>query len=162
MPKLQYAKVATCQSCKVSKFQSAKVSKCQRAKVTYCQRQKDAQLKNYKDASLKSCNVKKCKNGKLKVPKFGICHCCKVLKVCQNCLSLSLSCLYQDRHGDTHAALNLHLLPPIQRCAHIFEQPPPCDLCMCSCKQDCYQGRHLKPPTHLQPADLLPLGKLQS
>ena len=110
-------------SCKVAKCQSAKVTKCQSYEVQVWQ---------------------------IESAKLAICHSWNVPNIRQNCLSLSLSCLCHDRHGDTHAALNLHLLPPIQRCAHIFEQPPPCDLCMCSCKQDCYHGRHLKPPTHLQ------------
>ena len=35
-------------------------------------------------------------------------------KVWQNSLSLTLSCLYQRRHVDTHVALNAPLLPHIQ------------------------------------------------
>ena len=110
---------------------------------------KDEKIQSWKYAYLQNFKVSKLQSANMANWKCQTCNLSQ-FQICQNCLSLSLSCLYQDRHGDTHAALNLHLLPPIQRCAHIFEQTPPCDLCMCSCKQDCYRGRHLKPPTHLQ------------
>ena len=80
--------------------------------------------------------------------------------VWQNSLSLSLSCLYQGRHGDTHVALNSHLLPPIQRCAHKSSSHS-FDLYICACKQGCYHGRHLKPPTHLHIYCLLDICRVE-